>query len=465
MDSRERQTSRAGTRFIVKVDTNRSGDASLIYASCVGGTGYEDGRAIASDSTGVATIVGQTASTDLPVRHAFQGAYGGNNDAFVARFNTNLSGDSSLVYCTYLGDAGNEDGRGVAVDARGNASVTGSTSSRASGEIDAFVANLSADGTTLRSMTSFGGSQPDYGYAIALDAAGAAYVTGATSSNDLPVTAGAIEPQFIGLTDAFLVKLPAVAVTDSPDLLFQNRVTGSIAYWLMNGPKLVEVGLVDPRGAGSPDWRVVGMADMNGDDSADLLFQNQTTGELAYWLMSNLAQKAVGPIAPSNPGANWKVVGLADLNGDGSPDIVFQNSSSGDIYIWYMSGTRMIARSYLNTPNPGNGWRVAAIGDLNGDGRPDIVFQHASSGNVYVWYMRGDTMVSGGFLNPAYPGIGWTVASLTDFDGDGRREILFQNAATGQLAYWVMNRLDLVYYDLPHPSDPGSPDWKVVGAR
>src|SRR5262249_42594783 len=152
---------------------------------------------------------GETSSFNFPTYKAFQPASGGPIDAFV----TKLSPDGAhFVYSTYLGGQKGDSGRGIVADAAGNAYVVGGTSSpnfplanpfqATVKETDAFVTKLSADGSALGYSTYLGGSLWDRGYAIAVDAAGSAYVTGqANYSTDFP-TVNAFQPKYGGLSDA-----------------------------------------------------------------------------------------------------------------------------------------------------------------------------------------------------------------------------------------------------------------------
>jgi Beta-propeller repeat/Abnormal spindle-like microcephaly-assoc'd, ASPM-SPD-2-Hydin/Cep192 domain 4 len=207
---------------------NASG-AALGYSTYLGGSAQNLAAGIALDAAGEATIVGSTSSEDFPTTAgAFQGAFaGGTLDAFVVR----LSADGSkAVYSTLLGGGDEDRGLGVAVDAEANAYVTGSTASgdfhvrgalqpqNAGGTCgstasptactDAFVAKLNASGTALDYSTYLGGTGGDTGNAVAVDAAGAAYVAGMTASADFPVTPGASQPSGGGVSvDAFVSKL------------------------------------------------------------------------------------------------------------------------------------------------------------------------------------------------------------------------------------------------------------------
>jgi uncharacterized protein (TIGR03437 family) len=155
------------------------------------------------------------------------GALGACPDAFVLK----LSADGSkAVYATLLGGSGADTGRGIAVDATGQAFITGDTASKdfpvTSGAAqsslagqpiengltltwygDAFVAKLDAAGDRFVYATYLGGSAPDIGYGIAVDAVGNAYVAGSTQSVDFPTTVGVLQPKYAG----------GAAVSDGPD--------------------------------------------------------------------------------------------------------------------------------------------------------------------------------------------------------------------------------------------------------
>jgi hypothetical protein len=212
-----------GNAFVSKI--NSSGSA-LVYSTYLGGSSGAYGNAIAVDSAGNAYVTGYTAAyvtPDFPVTSgAFQSTFGGGLlDAFVVEFNP---AGSALVYSTYLGGSGNDEGYGIVLDTAGNAYVTGSTQSTnfpithgawqtvcngGSGcdtYGDAFVTKLNPKRSALVYSTYLGGSGADYGLSIAVDGAGNAYVTGQTASTDFP-TKDPFQPNYGGNSDAFVSKL------------------------------------------------------------------------------------------------------------------------------------------------------------------------------------------------------------------------------------------------------------------
>lgn len=207
-----------GHAFVTKL--NAAGNA-LAYSTYLGGSGSEIAYGITINSPGNAYIIGQTSSTNFPGVNSgsVQAANGGgSSDGFVAEMNP---AGSALVYATYLGGNGTDLGLGIALDALGNAYVTGYTSSTDfpvtagalqttnAGGIDGFVAKISPGGTALGYSTYLGGSGTDAAAGIAVDSSGNAYIVGATSSSNFPsMSSSSVQPANGGGTsDAFVAEL------------------------------------------------------------------------------------------------------------------------------------------------------------------------------------------------------------------------------------------------------------------
>jgi len=202
-----------GDAFVAKLNPTGS---DLVYSTYLGGTGGEIGYGIAVDDSGNAYVTGGTDSADFPLNNPLQ-AFGGWEDAFV----TKLNPTGELVYSSYLGGTGGDTGRAIAVDAEGNAYVTGETYSIdfptrnpvqaiKKGLRDAFVTKLNAAGSAFIYSTYLGGHDTENAYAIAVDADSNAYVAGSTRSDDFPVTPGAFQSYLAGCgafyCDVFVTK-------------------------------------------------------------------------------------------------------------------------------------------------------------------------------------------------------------------------------------------------------------------
>jgi len=198
--------------FVTKL--NAFGNA-LVYSTYLGGSGYDYGEGVAVDAGGDVYVTGQTYSTDFPVT---PGAYQTSADAscsFVAKLNAT---GSRLGWSTYFGQNCSAYAEAIALDSEDSAYLTGTAYSGLpitagapqpvfGGDSDAFMAKLSHTGATLMYCTYLGGNGYDYGSAIAVDSSGNAYISGATESTNMPVTASAIQPVYAGDQDGFAAKL------------------------------------------------------------------------------------------------------------------------------------------------------------------------------------------------------------------------------------------------------------------
>ena len=190
-------------------------DPILGYSTYLGGGDVDEGFSVAVDEKGQTYIAGLTASVDFPVRNAFQATEAGGLDVFVTKLDSDAD---RLIYSTYLGGSGDEQARDIAIDRQGNAYITGTTDSfdfptknpiqsSLGGGDDAFVAKLNPHGDDLIYSTYLGGSGGEFGTGIAVDDRGQAYVTGTTTSANFPTTIGAFQSTFQGGQDAYVAKL------------------------------------------------------------------------------------------------------------------------------------------------------------------------------------------------------------------------------------------------------------------
>lgn len=190
-------------------------DRRVFYTVLWGGDADDRAQAVAVDPSHSAVVVGITDSYNFPVTGAFQTNYGGgDSDAFVTKWAPN---GTNQIYSTYLGGYSADTGLNVAVDAAGRAFATGATASlnfptnnalfrTNSGLVDAFVTELDPTGSTLVYSTYFGGTGVDEGWGIALGPDGSAYIAGNTTSTNLAIT-GRIQNGSLGLTNVLVFGL------------------------------------------------------------------------------------------------------------------------------------------------------------------------------------------------------------------------------------------------------------------
>ncbi len=319
-------------------------DPVLSYATYLGSSGDEGGQSLAVDSDGNVYIVGSVDSAGFPTTPgAFQTAFGGgrfgvlSGDAFVAKLNPD---GSALLYSTYLGGSGSDQGNSIAVDINGNAYVIGSTRSTdfptfaafqavLGGEVDAFVAKLDAMGSALVYSTYLGGNEFERGFDIKVDPSGSTYLTGLTRSTNFPASAGAFRTTLGGGTcsdgfssfpcaDAFVTKLNALGSA----LIYSTYLGGNDAD---NGSSIA----VDSLG----NAYVTGVT-----ESTDFPLQ--------------------GPFQPAFGGGSLLFSGdafVAKLNPDGS----------ALIYSTYLGGNAVDSGVSIAVDSLGNAYVAGATGSLN----------------------------------------------------------------------------------------------------
>jgi hypothetical protein len=212
--------------FVTKLDPT---GATLIYSTYLGGSDFDDANGLAIDASGAVYVVGDTRSPGLGTPGAYKSSIVGQPNGFVAKF----SAAGALAYYTYLGGTGGDNSNAIAVDQTGAAYVTGNTQSSdfptlnayqatRPGNINAYVTELDAAGATLLYSTYLGGSVNEYGYGIAVDAAGAVYVAGITSSPNFP-TKNAVKTTLGANADGFVTKLAA----NGSSLMYSTYLGGS----------------------------------------------------------------------------------------------------------------------------------------------------------------------------------------------------------------------------------------------
>ena len=225
--------------------------SNLSFSTFLGGSSNDTGLAVGVDGAGNVYVTGYTASPLFPTTPGtFDTSQNGSNDVFVTKLNAAGTG---LIYSTFLGGSSDDGGYGIAVDASGNVYMTGITINGATdypttvgaydtthnGSNDVFVTKLNASGTALIYSTFIGGRGVDYGFGIAVDSSGSAYVTGYTydDTTDYPTTAGAYDTAHNGLFDVFATKL--------------NTTGGALVYSTFIGGSSNDIGngiAVDPSG-------------------------------------------------------------------------------------------------------------------------------------------------------------------------------------------------------------------------
>jgi hypothetical protein len=261
------------------------------------------------------------------------------------------------------------------------------------------------------------------------------------------------------------------------DLLLQNKETGRLRMWSMEGTEIVEAEILGP----GPSLPVIAIGDFNGDQTADILYFAEDSATLIFRITGSGTSSL--PLDP-----DWYVASSGDYDGDGRTDLLVRNTDTTELAIWLLNGSQLIevvslfdfdefvqsrtgdfdgdgtddliirssagavlmirmrngARAWITVlPETGLDWNIAAVGDLDADGRDDLVFRH-TDGTVYVWLMDGSEVVSDGPLGSASPD--WEIAGLLDLDGDGAADLVWRHV-NGSIDAWLLDGLTILSQD------------------
>ncbi|HVU16338.1 MAG TPA: FG-GAP-like repeat-containing protein [Candidatus Didemnitutus sp.] len=216
----------------------------------------------------------------------------------------------------------------------------------------------------------------------------------------------------------------------SADILWENTSTGDRSFWIMNH---LSIGSFVYLAGIATEWHIVGSGDFDGDGKTDLVWEDTVTGDRTIWYMNGTSLSSFGYIA--NVPTAWHIAAVADFNHDGHPDLVWENSQTGDRTFWLMNGATIQSMIYL--AGISTDWKIVGAADFTGDGNTDLVWENTVTGDRSIWVMNGTTLSSFAFgANVALP---WHIAAVADFDGDGHPDLLWENTTTGDRAFWLMN--------------------------
>jgi autotransporter-associated beta strand protein len=179
-------------------------------------------------------------------------------------------------------------------------------------------------------------------------------------------------------------------------------------------------------------WQIGGVGDFNHDGTSDVLWHNTTTGQVDEWQLANGQWTHSVDLGTHNPA--YQVAGIGDFTGDGTSDVLWRNPSTGQLETWIMANGQW-SRS-VDLGSHGADWQVLGVGDFNNDHTSDILFRNTTTGQVDEWRMADGNWsqsISLGSYNTA-----WQFAGIGDFDGDGNSDVLWRNPTTGHVDEWHM---------------------------
>jgi len=455
--------------FVSQLTINPS--ASLVFSTYLGGSGDDRGYGISLGTDGVASVTGETDSSDFPTENPYQAGPGGNRDVFVSQLAINPS--ASLVFSTYLGGSNDDYGYGISVGTDNIASITGKTYSsdfptenpfqaiHAGGQYDVFISALTSTGSDLTYSTYLGGSFNDIGYGISRGADGTAYVTGQTRSLDFP-TENPYQAAAVGTYENAFVS--ALTSTGSA-LSYSTYLSGGgndIAYAISLGPDglasvtgttsssdfPVEDAYQSSKGGGQRDafvsrFALIATPSSTVTPTPSVTPTATTTPTVAA---PTATTTVVPPTTPTIPPTTTPsvtptptcgptidpqsgIIASADYDGDNTADIAIFRPGSG---LWAIRG---ISRAYFGASGD-----LPVPGDYSGDDTSEMAIYRGSSG---LWAIKELSRLYMGSASIPAPG---------DYDGDGFCDAGVFTDSSGR---WQIKDVTLVYFGQ-------SLDWPVA---
>lgn len=245
------------------------------------------------------------------------------------------------------------------------------------------------------------------------------------------------------------------------DIVWRNVATGEVNVWFMSGLALLPASgtiAILP----SPQWSILGSGDFDGDGRGDLLLRHATTGDLAIWLMDGRAVKPGSAVFATLDASRWLLAGIGDANADGTADILWYDALTGNVHVWLMNGTTLLPGSAVAGGAPPGVWTVLSSGDFDGDGRIDLLWRNTATGDLNVWFLNGAAMRPGsGYVSNLNPGR-WQVAGIGDVNADGSADIVWRDTLNGDVYVWMMNGLGWLPGSGPVAPAPLAV-WDIVG--
>jgi hypothetical protein len=213
-------------------------------------------------------------------------------------------------------------------------------------------------------------------------------------------------------------------------------------------------------------WVLIGATASDRNGTKRLVYSDSSSGALAVNIYGG-NESFLGSVSLAPLGAGWTARSVADIGGDGNLDVIAANENTGQVRVYVFGGPQgtTLLRSETISPLSAMGWNVVGAADLNGDGHPDLVLQNSSTRQVMVAYLGGSggtTVSATQNLNSSSFG-GWTAVGMQDMNGDGHPDLILVNDATGEsIVNYYGGALGVAYVGSSYVDRSGSPDWTLV---
>ncbi len=175
--------------------------------------------------------------------------------------------------------------------------------------------------------------------------------------------------------------------------------------------------------------------DFDGDGKQDLLWRNTSTGQVGVWLMNGSMATAAANIG--SPALSWTIINTGDFNGDRKSDILWQLGTTGQYGVWFMNGTQVAGIQNLILPSYAG--QIYCVADFDGDGLADLVTFNRSAGVLYFWKNTGSLRFVQQTSYAVSAASGWLPIGAVRLNGPSTSPaLIWRNANTGEVSVWFM---------------------------
>ncbi len=239
------------------------------------------------------------------------------------------------------------------------------------------------------------------------------------------------------------------------DILWRDFSKNQVGYWRFDGLQYMDTKTVTS--VMESGWRFEAIGDFDGDRAEDILWRHSSTKELVVWLLDpeTATIKTDSGYIKQTATQNYmipdsfRVAGVGDTNGDGKGDIIWRNELASNVVIWQMDGNQLKPgvggavgtynpeRTVLTPLSVDASWELVDTVRINDDAKFDLVWRNRTSNQVVNWMMDGNVLTSGGATTQLL-GAAYDIESVGDFNGDGRGDLLWRDTQ-GNTQMWLVN--------------------------
>ncbi len=239
----------------------------------------------------------------------------------------------------------------------------------------------------------------------------------------------------------------AIALNSSTDgqtdIIWHLNTDGANFSWLVNGLTFVDA--VRLPSCSSPGWKLVGTGDFDRDSQTDLLFRDTDSGQMAVWFMTNTVIKLATPLTGLIGNPDYYAVGTGDFNGDGISDVLWHHHTADQTVVWFMNSTgptnyTLSAVGWCPLMND-TSWRACTTGDFNNDSHTDIVWRNRATGQNVVWLMDGTNRTASVRIAPKSDP-NWDIVAAGHFNREGHTDLVWRHQTNGINGIWLMGGAD-----------------------